>query len=142
MFRYKYEDNSKGGRISISEAMVDEVDGVEVRFDGFSPEIIFFRYKDSDISFRLSTYREKSEWLSDTLVVTLGYDLSFAEQKSKEKEISPERIREISRRTEEALLAWPADSRVMNWPPQYMYKKMPFRNIKILMAGWEGRIKR
>ena len=142
MFRHKYEENSKDGVTSVSEAMIDEEDGIELKFDGFSPRAIFFRYHDRDISFRVSTYRDKSEELSDTLTVSLGFGLSLAEQQSGEKEISLEKIDEISRRIEDALLSWPADSRVMNWPLQYRNKQIPFRRIKVMMAGWEGRIER
>jgi hypothetical protein len=140
MFKYKCEDNSADGRISITESMVDEESGVEVAPDGLAPEdTVFFRYKDGEVSFRFSTNRETSEELSDTVVVLLGFGLRRIKPPSVQAEISADKIHQIARNIEEALLAWPASSRVMNYPPSYLNKKIPYRHVKMMMAGWEGK---
>jgi hypothetical protein len=139
MFKHKYEDNSAGGRISARESMIDAERGVELEFAGLVPEeYVDFRYKDSEISFRFFTYRDKSEELSDTVIATLGFGLKRIESPNKRGQISPERIREISRNIEEALRAWPASSGIMNYPPSYLKKRIPIRHVKFNMAGWEG----
>lgn len=140
MFKYKFEDNSKDGRISISEWMIDEERGVELRFDGLAPgNTVFFRYTDGEISFRIATRRDKSQELSDTVVASLGFALKWAEPPSKRAEISAEKIREISQGLEEALRAWPASSRALSYPPPYFDKKITIRHVQFTMAGWEDK---
>jgi hypothetical protein len=139
MFKYKYQDDSTGGLISIRESMVDEASGVELEPAGLAPpNIVKFQYKDKEISFQFSTYRDKSEELSDTVIVGLGYGLSRIRPESKRAEISVEKIREISHSIEEALQAWPASSGWLNYPSSYLNEKIPIRHVKFIMVGWEG----
>jgi hypothetical protein len=139
MFKYIYQDNTKDWRFSISEWMVDEEKGVELRFDGLAPEeTVYFRYADGDLTFRIATYRDTSQGLSETVVVSLGFGLKRAEPASKRAIISAERIRMISRNIDEALRAWPASSRALGYPPPYSGKQIPIRRVEFQMAGWEG----
>jgi hypothetical protein len=100
--------------------------------------MVYFRYADGELTFRIGTYRDTSQELSETVVVGLGFGLKRAEPASNRALISAERIRMISRNIDGALRAWPASSRALSYPPHYFGKQIPIRRVEFQMAGWEG----
>jgi hypothetical protein len=135
MSKYKHINDSKDG-----ERMIDDERGVELKFDGLAPgNTVYFQYKDDELTFRVATRRRKSQELSETAVVSLGFGLRHAEPALKRAVLSAERNAMISRNMDEALRAWPASSPALSYPPPYFGKHIPIKHVEFTMAGWEGR---